>query len=150
MFSRSRLENLFNPSLHGCLWQGTDTAGWSAAIKRQKKREHTEAGGALALDCRESGQLAVQQEVRRLIRQREPPLGQRSQRSVGTWLDPLCALGTLENRAHQAAVDLSSVGTVCQGVIRTSQCSTNPKDSTLGHYETEIVCFQFCCSFSLQ
>lgn len=102
------------------------------------------------MDCRESGQLAVQQEVRRLIRQREPPLGQRSQRSVGTWLDPLCALGTLENRAHQAAVDLSSVGTVCQGVIRTSQCSTNPKDSTLGHYETEIVCFQFCCSFSLQ
>lgn len=102
------------------------------------------------MDCRESGQLAVQQEVRRLIRQREPPLGQRSQRSVGTWLDPLCALGTLENRAHQAAVDLSSVGTVCQGVIRTSQCSTNPKDSTLGHDETEIVCFQFCCSFSLQ
>ncbi|KAK2891055.1 hypothetical protein Q8A67_013698 [Cirrhinus molitorella] len=113
--------------------KGTDTAGWSVAIKRQKKREHTEAGGALALDCRESGQLAVQQEVRRLIRLREPPLGQRSQRSVGTWLDPLCALGTLEDRAHQAAVDLSSVATVCQGVVLTSQCSTNPKDDTLGH-----------------
>ncbi|KAL1261957.1 hypothetical protein QQF64_007222 [Cirrhinus molitorella] len=128
--------------------EGTDTAGWSVAIKRQKKREHTEAGGALALDCRESGQLAVQQEVRRLIRLREPPLGQRSQRSVGTWLDPLCALGTLEDRAHQAAVDLSSVATVCQGVVLTSQCSTNPKDDTLGQYEAEIFCFEFCCSCS--
>ncbi len=149
MFSRSRLENLFNPSLHGCLWQGTDTAGWSAAIKRQKKREHTKAGGALALDFRESGQLAVQQEVRRLIRQREPLLGQRSQRSVGTWLDPLCALGTLEDRAHQAAVDLSSV--VPSGRVSYAPASAPPiLRSTLGHYETESVCFQFCCSFSLQ
>lgn len=37
MFSRSCLENLFNPSLHGCFWQGRDKAGWSAAIKRQKR-----------------------------------------------------------------------------------------------------------------
>lgn len=72
------------------------------------------------MDCRESGQLAIQQEVRRLIRQREPPLGQRSQRSVGTWLDPLCALGTLEDSVHQAAVDLSSVDTVWQSVILSS------------------------------
>lgn len=63
-----------------------------------------------------------------LIRQREPPLGQRSQRSVGTWLDPLCALGTLKDSVHQAAVDLNSIGTVCQGVILSSQYYTNLKD----------------------
>lgn len=63
---------------------------------KKKKRAYREAGGALALDCRESGQLALQQEVRLLIRQRELPLGQRSQRSAGTSLDPLCALGVLE------------------------------------------------------
>ncbi len=117
--------------------------------KGKKKREHTKAGGALALDFRESGQLAVQQEVRLLIRQREPLLGQRSQRSVGTWLDPLCALGTLEDRAHQAAVDLSSV--VPSGRVSYAPASAPPiLRSTLGHYETESVCFQFCCSFSLQ
>lgn len=80
------------------------------------------------MDCRESGQLAIQQEVRRLIRQREPPLGQRSQRSVGTWLDPLCALGTLKDSVHQAAVDLNSVVTLCQGVTLSSQYYTNLKD----------------------
>lgn len=51
-----------------------------------KNTEHTEPGGALALARREEGQLAGEQEVLRLIGQRETPLGHRSQRSVGTSL----------------------------------------------------------------
>lgn len=52
----------------------------------KKGTEHTEPGGALAPAHGEGGQLAGEQEVLGLIRQRETPLGQRSQRPVGTWL----------------------------------------------------------------
>lgn len=52
----------------------------------KKGTEHTEPGGALAPAHREEGQLASEQEVLGLIRQRETPLGQRSQWPVGTWL----------------------------------------------------------------
>lgn len=85
--------NLFNPPL----WCSFGGRPGIVGIHHWPKKgtEHTEPGGALALAHREEGQLASEQEVLGLIRQRETPLGRRSQRPMGTWLAQQPACGAL-------------------------------------------------------
>lgn len=92
-FSAKKKRNLFNPPLWCSFGGRPGTAGIHHRPK--KSTEHTEPGGALALACREEGQLASEQEVLGLIGQRETPLGRRSQRSVGTTLAQRLACGAL-------------------------------------------------------
>lgn len=89
---KKKKRNLFNPPL----WCSFGGRPGRVGIHHWPKKgtEHTEPGGALALTHREGGQLASEQEVLGLIRQRETPLGQRSQRPVGTWLAQRLACGT--------------------------------------------------------
>lgn len=91
--SCKKKQNLFNPPLWCSFGGRPGTVGIHHWPK--KGTEHTEPGGALALAHREEGQLASEQEVLGLIRQRETPLGQRSHRPVGTWLAQRLACGTL-------------------------------------------------------
>lgn len=84
----------------------------------KKGTEHTEPGGALALAHREEGQLASEQEVLGLIRHRETPLGQRSQRPVGTWLAQRLACGALvENGGRGVLTLVSELESQCGKVL---------------------------------
>lgn len=93
--------NLFNP----LLWCSFGGCPGTVGIHHRpiKSTEHTEPGGALALGFGEEGQLASEQEVLGLIRQRETPLGCGSQQSVGTSLACPLARGALMENGGEGA-----------------------------------------------